>query len=233
MEKTQAEKKRDDLKILLVLFFMIGLAEVIAELFGNKTFIYILKPLLIPTLTVIYWKSSQQKSNYFLTAMFCAFLANIFFIANDFNSIMAGAFFYLIYRIIIIYLAIKIVGISSFFTIFLGSIPFVCVFSYIGCLTFNELGDALFIYILQVIVMSFLGGFSVSNYMIEDNKINFWLFLSSMLFSIIQVILILKLYYISIFIFQPMAMFLYIFGQYALYKFIILSEKLDGDFLSS
>lgn len=212
---------------------MIGLAEVIAELFGNKTFIYILKPLLIPTLMAIYWKSSKRRNNYFLVAMFFAFLANIFFVGQDFNSIMAGAFFYLIYRIIIIYLVIKMIGINNYFPIFLGSIPFICVFSYIGCLTFNELGDALFIYIIQVVIMSFLGGFSVANYMIDDNRANFWLFLSSMLFSIIQVILILKMYYISIFIFQPMAMILYVFGQYALYKFIILSEKLDDDFSSS
>ncbi|MGH2666667.1 lysoplasmalogenase family protein [Flavobacterium sp.] len=225
MENTKADKKIDDFKILLVLFFTIGLAEIIAELFVNKTFIYILKPLLIPTLTAVYWKKSKQRNYYFIVAMFFAFLANIFFVAEDFNSIMAGAFFYLLYRIIVIYLVLKIVGLRNYLPIFLGSIPFLTVFSYIGCLTIDELGSALFIYIIQVLIMSFLGGFSVANYMIDDNRTNFWLFLSSLLFSIIQIILILKIYYISVFIFQPMAMILYIFAQYALYKFMILSEN--------
>lgn len=89
----------------------------------------------------------------------------------------------------------------------------------------EELENALFIYIIQVTIMSFLGGFSLANYMIDENRTNFWLFLSCMLFSIIQVILILKLYYLSIFIFQPIAMVLYVFGQYGLYKFLVLSEE--------
>lgn len=226
MENIKADKKIDDFKILLLLFFTIGLAEVIAELFANITFIYILKPLLIPTLAITYWKKSKQRSYHFMMAMFFAFLANIFFIRTDFNSIMAGAFFYLLYRIIVIYMVVKIVGIGNYLPIFLGSIPFLTVFSYIGCLTIDELGNALFIYIIQVLIMSFLGGFSVANYMIDDNRTNFWLFLSSLLFSIIQIILILKIYYISVFIFQPMAMVLYIFAQYALYKFMILSEEI-------
>ena len=215
----------DDVKILLILFFTIGLAEVIAELFVNKTFVYILKPLIIPTLAAIYWKKSKQKSYYFLVALFFAFLANIFFVRTDFNSIMAGAFFYLLYRILVIYLVVRMIGIGNYLPVFLGSIPFLTVFSYIGCLTMDELGNALFIYIIQVLIMSFLGGFSVANYMIDESRTNFWLFLSSLLFSIIQIILILKIYYISVYIFQPMAMVLYIFGQYALYKFMILSEE--------
>ncbi len=223
--KIKKIENSNELKILLVLFFTIGFAEVVAELFMNKTFIYILKALINPTLAIIYWRASKERSFIFLTALLFAVIANLLFIGQDFNSIMAGAFFYLIHRIIIIYIVVKMIGIKNYLPIFLGSIPFICVFSYIGCLTIDELGNALFIYIIQVIVMSFLGGFSLANYMIDENKKNFWLFLSSMLFSIIQVILILKLYYLSMFIFQPMAMVLYIFGQYALYQFIILSEN--------
>lgn len=228
MTKNNAIKKKaiDESNILVLLFFTVALAEVIAEFFGDNFFIYFLKPLLIPILSVVYWKTSIKKNSYFLIAMFFAFLANIFFISKDFNSILIGAIFFMFYRILVIYLALKIVKIKSYLPIFLGSIPFIIMFLYVTCLTMNELEDGgLYIYIMQVVFMSFLGGFSVANYIVDDNKINYWLFLSSILFTLIQLILILKIYYLSISIFQPLSMILYVFAQYSLYKFVLFSEE--------
>ena len=89
----------------------------------------------------------------------------------------------------------------------------------------NELGDGFLIYIIQVLFMSFLGGFALSNYMIEESKMNYWLLLNSILFAVIQFIIVLKLFYVSMLIFQPISMILYVFAQYALYKFMILAEN--------
>jgi hypothetical protein len=228
MTKNNVIKKNaiEESRILLLLFFTIALAEVIAEFFSDNFFIYFLKPMLIPILSIVYWKTSSEKNSYFLIAMFFAFLANIFFIAKDFNSILIGAIFFMFYRIIVIYLVLKIVKIKSYLPILLGSIPFIIIFMYVTCLTMNELEDwGLYIYIMQVVFMSFLGGFSVANYIVDDNKMNYWLLLSSILFTLIQLILILKIYYISISIFQPLSMILYVFAQYALYKFMLLSEE--------
>ena len=232
MMKNNVINKRgvDESKILFSIFFIVAFAEVIAEFFADKFFIYFLKPLLIPILTFIYWKTSNQKSGYFIIAMFFALLANVFFISKDFNSILLGAIFFMFYRIIAIYLVLKIVKIKGYLPVLLGSVPFIIMFMYVTCLTMDEMNNSgLYIYIMQVIFMSFLGGFSLANYIIDENKMNYWLFISSILFTIIQLILILKIYYISISIFQPLSMILYVFAQYAFYKFMLLSENLDND----
>lgn len=219
-------KSTNEVNVLILLFFVVTFAEVLAEFFVLTNFIYLLKPLLCPILITIYWKSSIKKNNYFVLALIFALVANIFFIAKDFSSILLGSLFFMFYRIIIIYLVVKIVKIKNYLPVFLGSIPFAIVLLYVTCLTIDELGKGLYIYMMQIIFMSFLGGFSLANYIIDNNKMNFWLLLSSILFTLIQFIIILKIYYINVFIFQPIAMLFYAIAQYSLYKFMILSEKI-------
>lgn len=218
-------RSTNEVNILVVLFFVVTLAEVLAEFFSFQNFIYLLKPLICPILIVIYWKTSIKKNSYFITALLFGLMANIFFISKDFSSIVIGSLFFMFYRILVIYLAIKIINLKNYLPVFLGIIPFAIIFIYVTSLTFYELGNGLYIYIMQVIFISFLGGFSLANYIINNNKTNFWLLLSSILFTLIQFILILKIYYINMFIFQPIAMIFYAIAQFSLYKFIILSEK--------
>lgn len=212
-------------KVLLFLYFGIGFFEIIAEYYNNTTFMYILKPLLVPILAFLYWIKSNEKNSYFLFSLFFVLLANIFFISKDFYSIVIASVFLLTYRGLIIYVVMKKVVINSFLPVFLGSIPFGALFIYLTFLTMNELGKGLYIYFVQVLFLSFLGGLSLSNYMIEESKKNFWLLVHVVLFALIQFILVLKLYYLSILIFQPISMVFYIIAQYGIYKFMLLSEE--------
>lgn len=216
---------KSEVKLLLVLFFFVSFAEIFAEFYNETVFVYILKPFIIPILTLIYWKTSKERNVYFLISMFFALLANLLFISKDFSSIVLASTFFLLHRALVIYLVLKNVKIKRFLPVFLGSIPFLTVFAYLTFITINELGEGFLIYIIQVLFMSFLGGFALSNYMIEESKMNYWLLLNSILFAVIQFIIVLKLFYVSILIFQPISMILYVFAQYALYKFMILAEN--------
>ena len=101
------------------------------------------------------------------------------------------------------------------------------VFLYITSITIDELGDQFYLYLVQVICICFLGGFSLANFIVDSNRMNYWLMLSAMLSTVIQFVLILRMYFLPVFIFQPMAMVLYAFAQFSLYKFVILSEVED------
>jgi hypothetical protein len=210
--------------VLLFLYFGIGFFEIIAEYYNNTTFMYVLKPLLVPILALLYWIKSKEKNIHFLFSLFFVLLANIFFISKDFYSIVIASVFLITYRGLIIYVVMKRVIINSFLPVFLGSIPFGVLFGYLTFLTMNELGKGLYIYFVQILFLSFLGGLSLSNYMIEESKKNFWLLVHVVLFAFIQFILVLKLYYLSIIIFQPISMGFYIIAQFGIYKFMILSE---------
>lgn len=214
--------------MLIALFFLVSLSEAIAEFFEYRSFIFIFKMLLMPILMLLYWTTSSVKNLYYLIALFFAFIANMLFIYNeDFDFIIFGATTFLVYRIITIYLIMKFVKINSYFPVIIGSLPFLFIYFYLTCLTIDELGDGLFVYIIQAMFMSFLGGLSVGVYMINDNRKNYWLLISTLLFTVNQILLVIKLFYLSVITFQPISMALYCFAQYGFYKFIILSEQKD------
>jgi len=214
--------------MLIALFFLVSLSEAIAEFFEYRSFIFIFKMLLMPILMLLYWTTSSVRNLYYLIALFFAFIANMLFIYNeDFDFIIFGATTFLVYRIITIYLIMKFVKINSYFPVIIGSLPFLFIYFYLTCLTIDELGDGLSVYIIQAMFMSFLGGLSVGVYMINDNRKNYWLLISTLLFTVNQILLVIKLFYLSVITFQPISMALYCFAQYGFYKFIILSEQKD------
>lgn len=223
MDNTESQNWK--IQILLVLYFGIGCLEVLVEFYQDLCLIYLLKPLLIPILASYYWIQSKQRNAHLFYALFFVLLANFFFISNDFYSLVIASVFFLVYRGIIISLVIKTVRIKKVLPVFLGSLPFGAAFIYLTLLTHEELGSGVYIYCLQILFLIVLGGYALANYMIEDSKKNFWLLLHTVLFAVIQFILVLKLFYISVNIFQPISMFLYTIAQYAIVKYILCTEE--------
>lgn len=211
--------------MLFNLFFFTAITEVLAEYFQYIDFIYVLKPLLVPILTYIYWKKSATRDFAYIVAMFFVLVANIFFISTDINSLMIGSFFYFFYRVLIIYLVVKYLKLNHYLPICLGSLPFLAIFGYVAFLAKENMGIGFYIYIVQTILMSFLAGYSLAAYMIEANKKNYWLLIGNILFSVVHLMVVFKIYFLDMIIFQPIAMICYVMGQYFIYKFIILSEK--------
>ena len=225
-KKNKQTKISSETNILIVLFFLVSLSEVIAEYFEYRNFIFLFKVLLMPILIILYWGTSSVRNPFYLVALFFAFIANILFIyREDFDYIILGATSFLVFRIITIYLIMKTIKIKRYFPVIIGSLPFVFIYFYLTCLTIDELGDGLLIYTVQVVFMSYLGGLSVGSYMINDNRKNYWLLISTLLFTVNQILLVLKFFYLSVIIFQPISMALYCFAQYGFYKFVILSEE--------
>lgn len=219
-------KISSETNILIILFFLVSLSETIAEYFEYRNFIILFKSLLMPILMILYWSTSSVKNVYYLIGLFFAFIANMLFIFNEeFDFIILGATSFLVFRIVTLYLIMKTIKIKSYFPVIIGSLPFVFIYFYLTCLTIDELGDGLLIYIVQAVFMSCLGGLSVGSYMINDNRKNYWLLISTLLFTVNQILLVIKLFYLSVTIFQPISMALYCFAQYGFYKFVILSEE--------
>ncbi|GEJ32186.1 TPA: hypothetical protein ACT5CK_001537 [Flavobacterium psychrophilum] len=144
--KTINIKAANEVNILILLFFGVTLTEVVAEFFCFVSFIYFLKALICPLLILICWKSSVKRNNCFILALIFGLIANIFFVAKDFNSILLGSLFFMFYRILIIYLVVKIVSMPNYLPVILATIPFAIIFLYVTTLAIDELGSGLYIY---------------------------------------------------------------------------------------
>ena len=217
--------RRNISNLLLASFFMVSLLEIIAEYHEDRFLIWITKPFILPFLLAYYLSTTKKSNNYFLMAMVCSWIANLLFIEDTFKWIIYASIFFLIYRILIIYIVMKKVKMPSLVPLVIGSVPFIFIYTTICFLSFEAMGDNLYLFLIHGIFTIFLGGLSLGNYIMDLNKSNLVLFLSTMLFALTQFLFVLIVFYQNENIFHAIAMGMFVIGQFLLTKFIFLTEN--------
>lgn len=223
-EKMPQDKKSTQIcTAIIALYFIVATVEVSAEYLKAEWLVMYSKPLLMPLLAALYWITSPKRNPYFLTALFFTWTANMLFLSKDFNVIIAGTLFFTAYRILMIYLVIKLVKVPGVIPLFIGCLPFLFIYLFVINLTYEELQEGFWLFLFQGIFTIIFGGLALGNYIFKSNKANTYLLISTMLFAFTQFLFVIRLFY-TINIFQPLAMLLYVAGQFMLYKFMIIEE---------
>jgi hypothetical protein len=216
---------------LTAAYFIISLIEIVAEYFRdiyppNALYaIYVIKPWILIILAILYWKTSPKINYVYLSALLFSWLANMFFVSQDFNDIFIGAVLFFLYRSLSIYIVMKHIKLPGIFPIVIGCVPFLFIYMYLVNLTYDDLHEGLPIFITQCVLISYLGGLSVGNYIMRSNRASTMLLMSTLFFAVTQFIFVIRLYFLNVNIFQPTAMTLFVIGQYMFYKFVVLSES--------
>ncbi len=230
-----AVKQNNISKILITAFGIVSLFEIIAEFYYNKKLLWLLKPFLMPLLIAYYVKKSKSPNIIFVISLIFSWIANLLFIERDFDHIIYGSIFFLIYRSLIIYLVFKLVKLPYLIPFVLGSIPFLFLYTTVCFLTFDMMGVSIFLFILHGIFIIILGGYSLGSYIMNSNKPNLFLFLSTIFFAISQFIFVLKLYSDHDLFLHSVAMVLFVMAQYFLTRFMIIKDnpKAKHDFVTN
>jgi uncharacterized membrane protein YhhN len=211
--------------ILLLAFFVVSFIEIIAEYNGDKLLVWMSKPLILPLLIFYYLKRSKKISAFFIFALVASWVANLLFIQNTFEFIFYGVIFFLIYRVLVIYIIVNKVRMPSSIPLLLGATPFIFLYVIVTLYTYETLGENVYLFLIQGIFTIFLGGFSLGNYIMISNKPNSVLLISTMFMTLNQFIFLLKYYYDDVNKLQAAAMLLFVFGQYLLTKYMFYTEK--------
>ncbi len=217
--------------IILTTFFIVSFIEITAEFNNDKLLVWYTKPFILPLLIGYYLRCSQKNNAYFTLALFFCWIANLFFIEDNWDYILLGVGCFLIYRILVIIVVLKKVKLPDLLPLFLGSIPFVFIYASVAIFTFNTIGDSLYLFLIQGVFTIFLGGLSLVNYVMIPNKANRLLFVSTLLFSINQFLFILKFYYEEANLFQAVAVALFVWAQFLLTQYILQTEKQRNRYL--
>jgi hypothetical protein len=218
-------KKNKVASLLLFAFFVVSFIEIIGEYNEDKTLLWLSKPLILPLLIAYYLKRSKKISILFIVALLFSWVANLLFIQNTFQFIVYGVTFFVIYRILVIYIIVNKVQMPSLIPLVIGSIPFIFIYVSVTLFTYNALGDGVYLFLLQGIFTIFLGGFSLGNYIMVSNKPNSLLLISTMFMAFNQFVFLLKLYYTQVNLLQAFAMILFVLGQYLLTMYMFYTEK--------
>ncbi len=211
--------------IFLLGFLVVSIFEIIGEYNENKTLVWVTKPLIIPLLTAYYLIVSQKINQLFIVALAFNWIANLLFIQNTFQFIVYGVLFFVIYRILVIYIVVNKVKMPSPIPLIIGCIPFAFIYMSVTIFTYNALGNGVYLFLLQGIFTIFLGGFSLGNYIMDSNKSNSLLLISTLFMAFNQFVFLLKLYYQQVNMLQAFAMLLFIAGQLLLTLYMFNTEK--------
>ncbi|HMK06662.1 MAG TPA: lysoplasmalogenase family protein [Flavobacterium sp.] len=207
------------------IYFLVALVEIVAELNTDVSLISITKPLLMPLLIAIYWCSAKKINFLFVLSLLMVWIANLLFISTSMGFIIAATSFFLLYRILVMFIVFRMARFPGFLPLIIGCMPFLFLYIFVANLTYKELGEKFFLFAMQGMVMIVFGGYCLGNYILKSNKSNTYLLISTILFTAAQFILVIKIFYLSVNIFQPLAMLLFVSGQYLLYQYIVLEEK--------
>ncbi|MBP9793580.1 MAG: hypothetical protein KBC56_06230 [Flavobacterium sp.] len=107
----------------------------------------------------------------------------------------------------------------------IASLPFFVVYLYIIQFVINALVDTYFIWILNALITSLIGGIAIITYLNNSSQKTFWLLISAILL-LIQVggFFIHKFYIYNIAIYQ-IVILAYTFSQFTFYRFMIFKDN--------
>ncbi|AEW85249.1 hypothetical protein B0A78_13760 [Flavobacterium columnare NBRC 100251 = ATCC 23463] len=135
---------------------------------------------------------------------------------------------YLINRLLSLILVYKSITRKEPIPIAISTIPFLFFYLYIIFLFKDFYTYNFLVLLFNGLLMSLLGGLSLSNYYLENkdvNNKNYFLLISTISFVMQNLIFILQKYYTLERLFEPINIILNTLSLYIFYRFIILSEE--------
>jgi hypothetical protein len=212
-------------KISTILFFAITGLLVFAEYFRLKEIVIAIKPMLIPSIGVIYFLAAKKKCYWYIFALFFAFLSNVLLLFSNPTLLLLGIVAFLFYRIASIFSVIRNGDKILILPLILASIPFLFAFSYLIYLMVSPDHPTFYATVLNDIIISIFSGIGLSSYFMNDSKQNSWLLISTLLFAFLVLLFMLENFYISFHIFKPLSALVFSVAHYAFLKFLIEAKN--------
>lgn len=217
---------------LTILYILVVVAFSFLNLKSFPVLEFLLGSIRIPLLILMYYLASKIKSTLYFSALILFFFAYLFFRENTpfFNFI--GAIISLAYRILIFIIVYKSIENKNWLAIVLASIPFFFIYLYALLLIEKEVKMDFYPWVLNGFLTSFIGGMATFNFLFQDKKRLYWLFISAILFVIQIGVFLINKYYFPDEILRMLTIILFGISNFTFYKFVLLQEELKLKYAS-
>ena len=217
---------------LTILYILVVVAFSFLNLKSFPVLEFLLGSIRIPILILMYYIASKTKSTLYFSALILFFFAYLFFRENTpfFNFI--GAIISLAYRILIFIIVYKSIENKNWLAIILASIPYFFIYLYALLLIEKEVKMDFYPWVLNGFLTSFIGGMATFNFLFQDKKRLYWLFISAILFVIQIGVFLINKYYFPDEILRMLTIILFGISNFTFYKFVLLQEELKLKYAS-
>lgn len=225
LAKIQLRNRVTKYKSYEIIFFATSILLSILVFFDQLFWEYVFKIITMFSLALLYFVTSKRKDKWYFLALFFATISNLLFISNEMTSLTFGMFAYLVYRLLTIIIVVKATVKCYLISITIGTILFLTPLIYFILLNEDSFGQSLVPAIINVSLISVLGGLSISNYLMEEGVKNTWLLISSIAFAFLAVIFVIQKYYLFVPILDSLRVIVLMGAHYIFYRYKLLSES--------
>jgi len=219
---------RMDTKLILPLtaiFFLVVITLAFGVYFEIESVILPTRVVGLSLIFVIYFLSSFRKNKLYLSSLLFSLLSILFLFLKSDLGVLSATLFFLVFIILTTRIVIKNSKKVSFIPVVLGFLPFLSILFYLIYLTYSSLGMNYLPSIINALIISFLGGLAVSNFILEeDNMKNILLLISTLLFILLIFVFMIERYYLSVQVLKPIRTICFFGGHYLFMLYLLLSE---------
>ncbi|MEM8522223.1 hypothetical protein [Flavobacterium sp. PL12] len=209
---------------LIAFFFVTVIIEITSEVLLDHLLLFIFKPLISIGIMALYWNASTERTILFFVVLSLSLVTNLFFISKVENLLLIGLLVFLVHRLLIIYYVARLIKLTDYVPVLIAMTPFLFIFSYLLLITTEINTSSYVILIFQNLLISVIGGLTLSAYVMNYNKTNSWLFIFGLLSVMQYFIVFIEKYYLlnmAPIAFRPLAMLLNAGVYYTFYRFVI------------
>ncbi len=213
-------------RVLAVLFFTVSAIDVIGVLYQNSLTQIVFKPLIIISLILLYYFSTDHKNKWYMLALVFSFLGDVFLLDKS-NLFLFGIGSFLITQLLYIFIIVKQMKRPSYFHKFLYAFLFANYVVYLLSLLKPNLGDLFYPVLVYGIAISVFGYIATLNYVTKRTRSALVLMLGSILFIISDSLIALYKFHLPQPFYPVLIMITYVVAQYLIFRFMVLENKIE------
>lgn len=212
-------------KILIILYFVNLFLYSISSLVGLEELENVFWFIRIPILLVLYLFVSKKRQILYIMALLLYQSASICFKLEIPNAFIYATLSSVFFKFCLLFLIVDLVNKKNRLAIGFAFVPFFVLYLYVIEIVVNSLGEVYYIWILNALVTSFIGGVGIICYVNNSDKKSYWLLISGILFIIQIGAFFINKFYIKNEAIYQMVILSYAISHFTFYKFIILKEQ--------
>jgi len=211
-------------KLALWIFFTVSVLDIVGVSINNSWLQLICKPLIIPTLVLLYYITSKSKNKWYITALFFSFLGDLLLLDKS-NLFLYGIAAFLITQILYIFIISKGLSRALWKTKLASGAPFLVFFVILINILKPGLGDFLIPVVIYGLAISVFGTVSLLNYLVTKDQRSLNLLLGAILFIMSDSMIALHKFYAAQNFYPVAIMITYVAAQYLIYRYMLSPQE--------
>ena len=211
-------KKEAQIKLLTLVFFLVGLCDLLGLIMNEPQIRYVSKPLITITLGFLYLVSVKKIKFLYLAALFFSLLGDTLLLKIWGNQFLYAVFSFLITQVLFIVILSKSIKTYKPIPLIIASIPFVLTFIAVITFVHESLGSLLVPITIYGLIITTLGGLSFYNYLEQRSQPTLWMAIGVFLFIASDSVLAVKYFMIS---HRELELSLIVMATYILAQYLI------------